>query len=805
MTNDKFENESSEQDFLSLVPQSQESFIHVIFRYRKVVLFSTIFFLFFAIAYLIIATPIYISKSDLYVEQSGPKIIDEFEGVMTRSKNYLYTQKRLITSTPVLEEVAENPELKNLEIFRNIDNITGYLKHYLEIEIGRNDDIISISFGTPYPKESSLVVNKVVDSYINYHSKRKQTTASVILKILRTEKKKRDEELDSKFKQMLEFTRNNGVVSFDDQGGNVVYHTLSTLSDALTTAQLATINAKADYEATLSLMNEPSKVRQLAATSSTSGVRVFINDIESELRNDLRETEIKLENTKYRVTEEHPSVKALQTKLDYIKQELENHSREFAESYLEVVKLKWRTAQKKEKELQQSFNKRYEEAQDLGAKATEYTILQSELKRAERICEILDNRIKELDITEDTGALNISILEVARPSMKPAKPQKAKVLLIALLIGITFGSSLALLRDSLDFTLRSIDEITVFLGLPVLGAIPSVSKGEASTRKYNFWTDFKFVIADIYQKIRFFVTSEQKSGDPFDDTQLTSTQIMRADFDAVCRKISDLIYKIFKKKVVIVKRTSLDKSDAGDDIDKRAVVNFGQIVHLEPKSVIAEAYRTVRTAIFFGVPKGKARTILVTSPSSGDGKSTLASNLGITMAQAGQKTLILDADFRKPIQHNIFGLNGDNTKGISDVFADVVSLEEAILSGPCENIDILPCGKEIPNPSELLNSDEFEQLLRILSEKYDRVIVDSPPVGPVADSQILSVLCDITVMLLRAEKSTRRHSQQVCDSLNRIGGHLIGVVVNDVQQHGGYGYYSHYGHYGYYGSKSFKK
>jgi capsular exopolysaccharide synthesis family protein len=229
--------------------------------------------------------------------------------------------------------------------------------------------------------------------------------------------------------------------------------------------------------------------------------------------------------------------------------------------------------------------------------------------------------------------------------------------------------------------------------------------------------------------------------------------------------------------------------------DKPDIVSRGQKVHLESKSVVAEAYRTIRTAIFFGAPKDEARTILVTSPAPGDGKSTLASNLAITMAQAGQKTLIIDADFRKPVQHKIFEVDDD--RGLSGVLAGRDTIEQVIRPGPVEGLEIMACGLEVPNPSELLNSDACNETLKALCERYDRIVIDSPPVAPVADSQILAAVCDITLLVVRAEKSTRRQAQHARDSLLSVGARLLGAIVNDVSQKGGqYGYYSSYGYYG---------
>jgi len=229
------------------------------------------------------------------------------------------------------------------------------------------------------------------------------------------------------------------------------------------------------------------------------------------------------------------------------------------------------------------------------------------------------------------------------------------------------------------------------------------------------------------------------------------------------------------------------------------VAERGRKVYLDSKSSWAEAYRTIRTAVFFGAPKGEAKTILVTSPAPSDGKTTLVSNLAITMAQAGQKTLILDADFRKPMQHNVFRINHEHI-GLSSVLAGATNLQTAIHSTEIGGLDILTRGPEVPNPSEILNSSSFAKLLKHLANTYDRIIIDSPPVTPVTDAQIIAAICDITLLVLRAEKSTRKISRQARDGLLSVGAHMLGVVVNDVPRKGRYGYYGSYGNYdSYYG------
>jgi capsular exopolysaccharide synthesis family protein len=214
----------------------------------------------------------------------------------------------------------------------------------------------------------------------------------------------------------------------------------------------------------------------------------------------------------------------------------------------------------------------------------------------------------------------------------------------------------------------------------------------------------------------------------------------------------------------------------------------GRKVLLQPDSREAEAFRTIRTAVLFGA-SDSIKTILITSPIAGEGKSTLVSNLAIAMACAGQKTLILDADFRKPTQHIIFRLNPQE-RCLSDVFAGTLALGAAVQPTGIETLHVLTCGYQIANPAEVLHSRQFAHLLTCLTEVYDRVVIDAPPVTVVTDAQILGALCDATVLVLKADRSVRKVAQHAIDALQSVGAHLLGVVVNEVYKHGTrYGYY----------------
>lgn len=807
---------------LSQAEGSLQDILQVAVRHRWTILLTTAFFVTIAFVHLLKATPIYRSESRLYVEQSGPRIMSEYEGVMARSGNYLYTQGELLKSTPVIGPVVDDPKIARLRTFAGAGDLVASLRKNLNVSIGRKDDVITVSFESPYPVEAAQIVNDLVRSYVAYHAERKRDTASEVLKILQKEKESRDAQLSAKLEEMIAFTEENGIVSFDGNGGNIVFERLRTLSAELSDAEMATLTAKADLDAVLSMEGDADKIRQFAAASVGQSVRV--PDRETQLQAELRQAENELKDARYHCTEEHPAVQAIKAKIDRIIGELDREAREFADAYVEVMRLRYTTAQEREDEVLASFESQHRDAKVFGVLAARYSLLQSDLARAERICEIVDNRIKELNVTtQDVEALRISTLEVARPAESPSKPEKSRILAMALVLGILSGGGMAFLRDWLDFRLRSSEEVSAILGIPVLGVVPKMSTKKAAGRLGHVWikqavsgddgeTEVSgVVVASGGKSIR---TGEGVTGETETVDAAASEHRIPLELDSV-RWVRRVSRKSGRSARTAMARGGvpgqgnaatagmLTDSSVEPTRDRPEIVIRGQKVHLESRSVVAEAYRTIRTAIFFGAPKDEAKTILITSPAPGDGKSTLASNLAIAMAQAGQKTLIIDADFRKPVQHKIFEVDDD--KGLSSVLVGRDAIEQAVQAGIGDSLDILACGPEVPNPSELLNSDGFNATLTKLTEQYDRIIVDSPPVGPVADAQILAAICDITVLVLRAEKSTRRQAQHARDSLLSVGSQLLGAVVNDVPQKGGqYGYYSSYGNYGYYGKREKK-
>jgi succinoglycan biosynthesis transport protein ExoP len=212
------------------------------------------------------------------------------------------------------------------------------------------------------------------------------------------------------------------------------------------------------------------------------------------------------------------------------------------------------------------------------------------------------------------------------------------------------------------------------------------------------------------------------------------------------------------------------------------------VAHYSPRGRIAEAFRKVRTALFFG--GGRQQVLQVTSPSSGDGKSTVSANLAISIAHSGKRVLLIDADFRRPRVHQLFGV--ENDRGMSSVLTDMLDLPDAISSTSVENLWLLTCGPLPANPSELLSSARFAGLLELLREKFELVIIDTPPVLAVTDPLNVCTRVDGVLVVIRLTRNIRRTVRRALESLDGLGANIVGIVVNGVGPERGYGNDGHY-------------
>ncbi|WP_338597517.1 CpsD/CapB family tyrosine-protein kinase [Clostridium baratii] len=213
------------------------------------------------------------------------------------------------------------------------------------------------------------------------------------------------------------------------------------------------------------------------------------------------------------------------------------------------------------------------------------------------------------------------------------------------------------------------------------------------------------------------------------------------------------------------------------------------VLEKQPKSVEAESYRILRTNIMYSSFDKKIKRILVTSSEPGEGKSTTSGNLALAFAQDEKKVILIDCDLRKPSLHKKFRIS--NNRGLSDVIIDRDKLNKCIQKRT-EYLDILTAGKIPPNPSEMLGSKAMSTLLDELSNAYDVIILDSPPVLAVTDAQILSTKVDGTVLVVRAEKTKKDTVLAAKGILDKVNANILGTVLNGGDKNKD-NYYYYYG------------
>jgi capsular exopolysaccharide synthesis family protein len=208
----------------------------------------------------------------------------------------------------------------------------------------------------------------------------------------------------------------------------------------------------------------------------------------------------------------------------------------------------------------------------------------------------------------------------------------------------------------------------------------------------------------------------------------------------------------------------------------------------DPRSPAAEAYRTLRTNLYFSSLDRTLETLVVTSAAPGEGKSTTLSNLAVAMAQGDKKTILVDADLRRPSLHDFFEVS--NTQGLTTMAVDDAALKDPpLLATGLENLWLLPSGPLPPNPAEILGSLRMEEIIAALKARADVVLFDAPPVVAVTDAAVLGTKVDGVLLVIRAGKTRREHAQRARELLERVKVRVVGAVLTNAppdQSMGGY-------------------
>ncbi len=360
---------------------------------------------------------------------------------------------------------------------------------------------------------------------------------------------------------------------------------------------------------------------------------------------------------------------------------------------------------------------------DIGKTEFEMSQLDNLLARYIATQQRLSERLEDAVIQVQSKSGGIKLVDAAQLPTDPIQRRDYAFYLVSLFIGTAIGVGLSLLRELMDDTVKSPDDVEKTLALTLLGTIPHI---------------------------------------------------------------------VPKKTDLEVKRT-VTKGKKQQIRNKYPELVVGP---QSEESVVAEAYRSLRTNIVFSSPDKVIQTLLITSSGPGEGKSLTMANTALSFAQQGEPTLIIDADLRRPVNHHLFGF--DRGPGFGDFFAGTNTIDEVCREVEGTNLRVMTAGAYMPNPAELLGSKKMDAFLVELKKRYRYILFDTPPIIAVTDAAILANKLDGVVLVIRANKTSLTLSARTLQTLRNVNARVLGCILNDVditKGYNSYGYYKHYYHY----------
>jgi capsular exopolysaccharide synthesis family protein len=427
---------------------------------------------------------------------------------------------------------------------------------------------------------------------------------------------------------------------------------------------------------------------------------------------------------------ENPNVVKVQNQIA----ELERQLAESTKNLEARIKADYERAIREERLMRDSLEAARAEAIQQNQAAIKYNILKQNVETAKSLYNDFLQKTNQAQIEQKQQQGNdLRIIEPARTPGAPTGPHRSRAILIGFLLSLAGGVGLALFLEYLDNTVKSVEDVSRATGLPTLALIPSMD-----------------------------------------------AEAMRA---VGGRK---------QRQAQKINSAATARSGMLGGLAPRGLQPQGEkLATLGALSTVVESYRMLRTSVLLSTAGAAPKTILVTSSQPGEGKTTTAVNTAISLAQLGSSVLLIDADLRRPAIHKAFKIQ--HTRGISNYLTGNTPVENLIVKLPIPNLSVLPCGPIPPNPAELISSDKMKELLRNMSQHYDHILIDSPPLISVTDPVILSTMVDGSILVVQAGRSARELVRRARQELAGVGAKIFGVVLNNVDfKREGYDDYDYY-------------
>ena len=646
-------------------------------------------------AWLLQQPPQYASKSVVQLENEQQRVLGKVEDVQPQvltTDDYFNTVAQSFNSETLMLRVARATGIdKDPKIFPPLPDgktysdkaIASTMLKRISAELRRATRLIDITVLDEQPARANLVAQAVVTEFIRQAVEQQYNVSQMASKFLQEEANKLKSKLETDEQQLQAYKERYDALSLE-KTENITVEQLKDLNARAMGAKNDRIKLEADMEQVK--RTSPSDTEGLLQISSVQTIPQ-VAEIQAQLnaaKTEMRQL-MNADLSAYKKPQSQPKYIRAQDSL----QQLQAQLGATLQNARKLLAARLKTAKDTEDKLNAAFHEQEQAALDMNRIGIPYNVLQREVDSERSMFDALMTRVRETTISSEIKSSPFHIIQEPIVSVWPVKPEKLKMMLVALVFGLVLSGVMLVVMDSLDNTLRSVDQAEEFLGVPALGAVPE-------------------------EKLR-----------------------------------------------------------------KRAKHPF--VVVDSPQSRQAEAFRFIRTSISLLGPESSRRVFLMTSAVSEEGKSFSALNTAAAFAIEGLKTVVVEADLRRPSFWKVLPkMANKKTPGLSDYLSGRAPLEAVLRQSPVPNLSVIFAGQTAHHPAELLGSGTFSTLIEYLKESFDRVIFDSPPINAVSETLNLIKLVQYVCLVVRPGKTPKKAIARACALVEKAGGKMAGLFLNRV-------------------------
>lgn len=572
-------------------------------------------------------------------------------------------------------------------------SIVGAFIGRLEVNPQPKSRLVNVSFISYEPALAQKVANTTAQSYIELNMESKYASTQQGREWLEQQLDIMKAKVEQGEEKLNQYAAQNQIIflSQDDKSSNMNITTqkLTEISTELTTATADRIHQEALY-------------REIYSGDPESSSYLMNNKLIQDLKKDAAGFEAEYNQNLKTYKPDYPKMVKQKALVDQYKNKIASETKRIMQS----VKKDYEAAVKREEYLQKAFEKQKQEALDLNSRSVQYQILKRETDTNKELYNGLLQKLKESGISASLPTNNIVVLDTAEMPRSPFKPQRARNIILSMILGLFGGIGLAFFTEYLDSTIKTPEDIEKKIFMPSLGIVPV-------------------------------------------HTDTTDSKNMPVEY----------------------------------------------ISYSDSRSVLSEAYASIRTYLLFSSAGKPPKVMMVTSAQREEGKTTTAINTAISLTKSNAKAILIDADMRKPRIHKVFKVS--NTVGLSSFLSGNCEFDSKMIKATkVTGLDILTSGPIPPNPAELLSSYRLRDLIKGLYPLYDFMIFDTPPMLGLADAAIASTQTDGVILVVKSGHTPKEAAQQAKKILEGVDAKILGVVLNGIShsnmKYGNYSYYQYY-------------